>query len=224
MTHTKRLPAIAFTILCLTHAACMGDETALAPEDTEELLPEQDHQQIGDADQTSVEIAAAPDGVRLAYGVDDAIDGFDGIAPSSLEDGIVPLAAAFRFLYRRTFKIRGWVSEYVDLRDVGQMCSPNWTRHSASVRKSSGNGDCWFHSWLTPGDPNDCRVTVAVKHSAGGDNIWNGECEVKVWEKPELRYASCLNICGEQSPSGCWCDPGCAIYGDCCSDYERSCR
>jgi hypothetical protein len=32
--------------------------------------------------------------------------------------------------------------------------------------------------------------------------------------------ASCeqSNACGGQAPAGCWCDPACVQYGDCCSD------
>lgn len=31
------------------------------------------------------------------------------------------------------------------------------------------------------------------------------------------------DACGGQSADGCWCDEGCADFGDCCSDYEDVC-
>ncbi len=34
---------------------------------------------------------------------------------------------------------------------------------------------------------------------------------------------SCLNICGKQASSGCWCDATCAQYGDCCADVQAAC-
>ncbi len=33
----------------------------------------------------------------------------------------------------------------------------------------------------------------------------------------------CEQSCGEQSPSGCWCDSQCAQFGDCCDDYAAEC-
>ena len=35
---------------------------------------------------------------------------------------------------------------------------------------------------------------------------------------------SCTNSCGGQSPDlSCWCDTGCAEYGDCCDDIAQEC-
>jgi hypothetical protein len=31
------------------------------------------------------------------------------------------------------------------------------------------------------------------------------------------------NACGGQAPGGCWCDAGCATYGDCCADKTNVC-
>jgi hypothetical protein len=33
----------------------------------------------------------------------------------------------------------------------------------------------------------------------------------------------CAGYCGAQSPEGCWCDPSCAQYGDCCADACTEC-
>ena len=34
---------------------------------------------------------------------------------------------------------------------------------------------------------------------------------------------SCDGFCGEQAPTGCWCDDACAEYGDCCPDQAELC-
>ncbi|TVR79456.1 MAG: T9SS C-terminal target domain-containing protein [Chitinophagaceae bacterium] len=34
---------------------------------------------------------------------------------------------------------------------------------------------------------------------------------------------SCDGICGEQAPSGCWCDNDCVQHGDCCFDFLDVC-
>lgn len=34
---------------------------------------------------------------------------------------------------------------------------------------------------------------------------------------------SCFGFCGESAPGGCWCDPGCLEYDDCCDDICDFC-
>lgn len=34
---------------------------------------------------------------------------------------------------------------------------------------------------------------------------------------------SCADNCGKQASGGCWCDPGCTNYNDCCTDYAAVC-
>lgn len=34
---------------------------------------------------------------------------------------------------------------------------------------------------------------------------------------------SCVNTCGKQAASGCWCDESCSKYGDCCADKKQAC-
>jgi uncharacterized protein YkwD len=34
---------------------------------------------------------------------------------------------------------------------------------------------------------------------------------------------SCEGYCGAMAPTGCWCDSGCAHYGDCCADKVQVC-
>jgi hypothetical protein len=39
----------------------------------------------------------------------------------------------------------------------------------------------------------------------------------------EAGAASCVGHCGEQAPSGCFCDEDCHENGDCCADAEAAC-
>ena len=34
---------------------------------------------------------------------------------------------------------------------------------------------------------------------------------------------SCVDACGDQSASGCWCDDLCSEFGDCCADIADAC-
>lgn len=34
---------------------------------------------------------------------------------------------------------------------------------------------------------------------------------------------SCKGLCGQKAPGGCWCDPKCDFYGDCCPDKATEC-
>ena len=36
--------------------------------------------------------------------------------------------------------------------------------------------------------------------------------------------ASCEGYCGAQSVAGCYCDPACVQYNDCCPDYADLCE
>ena len=35
--------------------------------------------------------------------------------------------------------------------------------------------------------------------------------------------ATCLGACGGQAAAGCWCDPSCHSFGDCCADKVVLC-
>jgi len=35
---------------------------------------------------------------------------------------------------------------------------------------------------------------------------------------------TCQGKCGGQGTGGCWCDPACKQYGDCCPDYDQICQ
>ena len=39
-----------------------------------------------------------------------------------------------------------------------------------------------------------------------------------------LALVSCADACGGMAESGCWCDPGCTDFGDCCPDYHSTCE
>lgn len=136
------------------------------------------------------------------------------------------LGTGERLYHHETFKVRGWVVEethYEVLPRTGsRKCSPGYQRSDIDVIHR-GNGDCSFDKWLSPGDPTDCGASIRVKRSAGGDNIWNGTCEVSIFEKPILtRNNSCVSHCGGAAPE-CQCDPLCLYYDDCCSDFTLAC-
>ncbi|MCH9680324.1 MAG: M4 family metallopeptidase [Deltaproteobacteria bacterium] len=48
-------------------------------------------------------------------------------------------------------------------------------------------------------------------------------CEVGVGGDACLAVGSCGEQCGVQSADGCFCDPLCVQWGDCCPDYEQLC-
>lgn len=47
-------------------------------------------------------------------------------------------------------------------------------------------------------------------------------CESQV-DAPADNPESCLGICAEQATSGCWCDPECFQFDDCCPDFQAIC-
>ncbi|WP_437289136.1 hypothetical protein [Sorangium sp. So ce406] len=159
--------------------------------------------------------------------------------------GVAQESLSTRLYARQELKIRGAWSEYASYEIVptwsttdehpdpttvpgisrSGRCSDGYERSSVSVVKTSGNGNCSFAGWLSPGDPTDCRAEVKLDHSAGGDNIWNGACLVKIYEKPSLvRANSCLNRCGQyNTEAACQCDRSCEYHGDCCPDMGDVC-
>ena len=36
--------------------------------------------------------------------------------------------------------------------------------------------------------------------------------------------ATCAGSCGQQALAGCYCDPSCEQYNDCCPDYAEQCK
>ncbi|MGK3998611.1 hypothetical protein [Sorangium sp. So ce1024] len=163
----------------------------------------------------------------------------------SEEIGVAEQGLATRLWARQELKIRGAFNSYTSyftvpswsttdehpdpitvpgIRRDGR-CSEGYVRDTATAEKTAGNGDCSFAGWLSPGDPTDCRAEIRLKHSAGGDNIWNGACLVKIYEKPALvRANSCLNRCGQYNVSApCQCDRSCGYHGDCCPDANSVC-
>ena len=48
-------------------------------------------------------------------------------------------------------------------------------------------------------------------------------CSTEVEERTALEESSCAGFCGEQAPSGCFCDEDCAAHGDCCEDAGQLC-
>ncbi|WP_437634692.1 hypothetical protein [Sorangium sp. So ce854] len=189
-------------------------------------------------------IGCAPVDDRAPEGDDRALEGEVEVAESE-DVGVAEQGLATRLWARQELKIRGawnsYTSEFVvpswdtsdehpdpitvpGIRRDGQ-CTLGYERDSATAVKTAGNGDCSFAGWASPGDPTDCRAEIRIKHSAGGDNIWNGACLVKIYEKPALvRANSCLNRCGQHNVSAaCQCDRSCEYYGDCCPDIRNVC-
>ncbi|MBI2574870.1 hypothetical protein HYV82_03225 [Candidatus Woesearchaeota archaeon] len=63
----------------------------------------------------------------------------------------------------------------------------------------------------------DC-VVVCVKEPCPEAKCVEGKCVIE--DKSEK---SCKGYCGNQAPSGCYCDNLCSQYGDCCEDYKDAC-
>lgn len=171
----------------------------------------------------------------------------DAAVPVGQGESVTEKNLSPRLYARQNFKIRGsadgqpyprivapnW-SKYDEHRDPSVValegiekngaCSENYERDFARAVKSSGHGTCSLIGW-TSQDPLDCRVDVLLDPSAGGDNIWNGDCEVSIYQKPRrTREQSCLNRCGQyNSAAACQCDRACEYFGECCPDFESAC-
>jgi len=57
-------------------------------------------------------------------------------------------------------------------------------------------------------------------HCGECDNPCEGNCEYGECVGAD---DSCAGICGEMAPTGCWCNPNCEQFGDCCPDYAAEC-
>ena len=62
--------------------------------------------------------------------------------------------------------------------------------------------------------------TYQIKaYNSAGESGYSNTAQATTLEA----LGSCEGICGGQSPSGCWCDPDCWNYGDCCEDVCEAC-
>ncbi|GEM_PF-4305561 len=100
--------------------------------------------------------------------------------------------------------------------------------------KSAGNcycdsacqkyGDCcqdYEDSCLTKPEcekDSDCPPIECVKEPCPVNKCVKGKCVPS-----EEKKKSCKGYCGGQSDSGCYCDPICETYNDCCPDYKEAC-
>ena len=69
---------------------------------------------------------------------------------------------------------------------------------------------------LTPATTYTYRIKA---YNSAGESEYSNTAQATTLEA----LASCQGICGGQSPSGCWCDPDCWNYGDCCEDVCDAC-
>jgi hypothetical protein len=77
-----------------------------------------------------------------------------------------------------------------------------------------------------PGDAPVCPGggTICQAMCTGGDIDIPEGCPVPACDCPIQKPGSCFAACGGAAPDkSCYCDDGCAQYGDCCSDYASQC-
>ena len=117
----------------------------------------------------------------------------------------------------------GNVSAETHYRQVGGDCSENYVRSddSSAWFDPDNHGIAWYE-WNSS-DPRDCRATVTI-FTHGNFPPRGGWAHARILEEPNPRSRSCVNLCGQQAPTGCYCDNLCELYGDCCDDYQRACR
>ncbi|MBC8073242.1 MAG: hypothetical protein IAG13_33275, partial [Deltaproteobacteria bacterium] len=63
-------------------------------------------------------------------------------------------------------------------------------------------------------------VQFDAMHCGDCETVCDGACE---YGECVGAGDSCAGICGEMAPSGCWCNPSCARFGDCCPDFAVQC-
>ena len=70
-------------------------------------------------------------------------------------------------------------------------------------------------------------LAVAVLLMSCGEEAANEQQQRGVHTTPGAVKAdgtnSCVGNCGGQALSGCWCDPMCKAFNDCCTDYDATC-
>ena len=79
------------------------------------------------------------------------------------------------------------------------------------------NPDGYLYCDGTGPEP-DCTGKVCGSDGAGGSCGECGEGEACTEDGSACAAATCEGFCGEQAPTGCWCDVECAQWGDCCED------
>ena len=76
---------------------------------------------------------------------------------------------------------------------------------------------------MTPFPPGDLEVTLRARATNGEGNHFFAEQTVTVYRGDSLDTYTCDGFCGRQAASGCWCDPACVHYMDCCPDKAERC-
>ncbi|MFH1532963.1 MAG: SMP-30/gluconolactonase/LRE family protein, partial [Pseudomonadota bacterium] len=109
----------------------------------------------------------------------------------------------------------------------GQCCDPTCAGKECGGDGCGGScGDCPGTDVCQAGACVDCQPLCAGK-DCGADGC-GGTCGVCA--KDEICAAgqcvtpdSCVGACGGQADAGCFCDPACQEYGDCCEDVCDQC-
>ncbi len=94
------------------------------------------------------------------------------------------------------------------------------SRAAANASVSCGDGGIYslvsaFEDWIV-----DNAGGLYTGSTGGGPVVGDGDGD---GDGDVGGQGGCYGACGGQSPDGCWCDDGCAEYGDCCGNIEQAC-
>jgi V8-like Glu-specific endopeptidase len=108
----------------------------------------------------------------------------------------------------------GWAST-VDVCEASSChvgSNGGWSYCSTSCPCDNGEGDCDSDA--------ECNSGTECVDNVGANYGWASTVDVcETTSNPN----SCVGFCGAQASGGCWCDSGCAGFGDCCTDKVAVC-